>query len=72
MISFVFIYHSEFNTHGHAFDQIRLLSKKLCCNQYKGNSTGIPKLDQKIFSSATNENNFFSLILLKYIHMTIC
>ena len=39
---------------------------------HSGNSTGIPKLDQKKISSATNENNFFSLILLKYIHMTIC
>ena len=41
-------------------------------NQCMGISTGIAKLDRKIFSSATNENYFFSLILLKYIHMTIC
>jgi len=37
-----------------------------------GISTEIPKLDQNNISSATNENYFFSLILLKYIHMTIC
>jgi len=39
---------------------------------YEGNSTGTPKLDQKKISSATNENYFFSLILLKFIHMTKC
>ena len=36
-----------------------------------GNPTGILKLDKKN-SSATNENYVFSLIVLKYIHMTIC